>query len=101
MPTLPGLLTFAALSLTALVLGVSLTRVVPGLSAEHPGILSLALLLLFWSIRERWQRHRVQNRLLAEIDALSEELVFMRGEVSSGGRKLVAAQGIWKLIERK
>lgn len=78
--SLPGLLTFAALSLVALVLGVSLTRLVPGLGAEHPGILALALLLLFWSIRERWQRQRIQNRLLAEIDALSEELTFMRGD---------------------
>src|SRR3546814_4830858 len=75
-----GLLTFAALSLAALVLGVSLTRLVPGLGAEHPGILALALLLLFWSIRERWQRQRIQNRLLAEIDSLSEELTFMRGD---------------------
>src|SRR3546814_11613732 len=78
--SLPGLLTFAALSLAALVLGVSLTRLVPGLGAEHPCILALALLLLFWSIRERWQRQRIQNRLLAEIDSLSEELTFMRGD---------------------
>lgn len=79
MPSLPGLLTFAALSLAALVLGVSATRLVPGLAAQHPGIIALALLLLFWTIRERWQRRRLQTRLLAEIDALSEELVAMRG----------------------
>jgi len=90
MPSLPGLLTFAALSLAALVFGVSLTRMVPGLGAEHPGILALALLLLFWSIRERWERHRIQNRLLAEIDALSEELVFMRGEEPAAAPAAVA-----------
>jgi len=36
-----------------------------------------------------------------EVSRRGAGLVFMRGEVSSGGRKLVAAQGIWKLIERK
>ncbi|MFC3674223.1 EAL domain-containing protein [Ferrovibrio xuzhouensis] len=88
--SLPGLLTFAALSLAALVLGVSLTRLVPGLGAEHPGILALALLLLFWSIRERWQRQRIQNRLLAEIDSLSEELTFMRGDESTEAAPVAA-----------
>lgn len=93
MPNLPGLLTFAALSLVALVLGVSLTRLVPGLGGEHPGILALALLLLFWTIRERWLRHRIQNRLLAEIDTLSEELVFMRGDEPAAMPAAAVASG--------
>lgn len=81
MISLPGLLTFAALSLAALVLGVSLTRLVPGLAGEHPGVMALGLLMLFWIIRERWMRHIVQKRLIAEIDVLSEELSLVRGGV--------------------
>ena len=72
---LPGLLTFAALSLVALIGGVSLTRLVPALSGEHPALVALALLMGFWAVREGLQRRRVQRRLLAEIDALSEEVV--------------------------
>ncbi|WP_300301839.1 EAL domain-containing protein [Ferrovibrio sp.] len=81
MPTLPGLLTFAALSLVALVAGVSLTRLVPALASQHPGLIALGLLLLFWTIRERWMRSRLQARLIAEIDGLTEELMHMRGEI--------------------
>jgi len=73
--SLPGLLTFAALSLAALIGGVSLTRLVPGLGGEHPGLVALALLGVFWAGREIWQRHRIQRRLIAEIDALSEEVI--------------------------
>lgn len=79
MISLPGMLTFAALSLAALVLGVSATRLVPGLSGEHPGIVALGLLMLFWIVRERWVRRIVQKRLIAEIDVLSEELALVRG----------------------
>lgn len=79
MISLPGLLTFAALSLVALVLGVSLTRLVPGLAGQHPGVIALVLLLAFWSIRERWLRHAVQKRLIGEIEGLSEELALVRG----------------------
>lgn len=81
MPTLPGLLTFAALSLVALVAGVSLTRLLPPLAGQHPGLIALALLLLFWAIRERWARRRLQTRLIAEIDGLTDELMLMRGEI--------------------
>lgn len=73
--SLPGLLTFAALSLAALIGGVSLTRLVPGLSGEHPALVALALLGCFWALREIWQRRRIQRRLIAEIDALSEEVI--------------------------
>jgi cyclic-di-GMP phosphodiesterase, flagellum assembly factor TipF len=73
--SLPGLLTFAALSLAALIGGVSLTRLVPGLGGEHPGLVALVLLGGFWALREIWQRRRIQRRLLAEIDALSEEVI--------------------------
>lgn len=73
--SLPGLLTFAALSLAALIGGVSLTRLVPGLNGEHPGLLTLVLLGGFWALREIWQRRRIQRRLIAEIDALSEEVI--------------------------
>lgn len=79
MISLPGLLTFAALSLVALVLGVSLTRLAPGLAGQHPGLIALILLLAFWTIRERWLRHAVQKRLIAEIEVLSEELALVRG----------------------
>lgn len=81
MINLPGLLTFAALSLAALVAGVSLTRLVPGLAGEHPGVIALGLLLAFWIIRERWMRRLAQNRLIAEIDVLSEELSRARGSL--------------------
>lgn len=73
--SLPGLLTFAALSLAALIGGVSLTRLVPGMSGEHPAVVALALLACFWALREIWQRRRIQRRLIAEIDALSEEVI--------------------------
>lgn len=79
MISLPGLLTFAALSLVALVLGVSLTRLAPGLAGQHPGLIALILLLAFWTIRERWLRRAVQRRLIAEIEVLSEELALVRG----------------------
>lgn len=80
MPTLPGLLAFAALSLIALIAGVALTRLVPGLGAEHPGILALGLMAVFWAFRERWLGRRMQQRLLAEIDALTDEVMLARGE---------------------
>lgn len=73
--SLPGLLTFAALSLAALIGGVSLTRLVPGMSGEHPAMVALTLLGVFWALREIWQRRRIQRRLVAEIDALSEEII--------------------------
>lgn len=73
--SLPGLLTFAALSLAALIGGVSLTRLVPGMSGEHPALVALMLLGCFWALREIWQRRRIQRRLIAEIDALSEEVI--------------------------
>lgn len=73
--SLPGLLTFAALSLAALIGGVSLTRLVPALSGEHPALVAAALLMGFWALREIWLRRRIQRRLIAEIDALSEEVV--------------------------
>ena len=84
MISLPGLLTFAALSLTALVLGVSVTRLVPGLAGQHPGVIALLLLMAFWIVRERWMRGTVQKRLIAEIDVLSEELSLARGAVPAG-----------------
>ncbi|WP_290811404.1 EAL domain-containing protein [Ferrovibrio sp.] len=77
---MPTLLTFAALSLIALVAGVSLTRLVPGLSAQHPGILALGLLMLFWAVREILLRRRVQKRLLAEIEELAEEVLRLRDQ---------------------
>ena len=77
---MPTLLTFAALSLIALVAGVSLTRLVPGLSAQHPGILALGLLMLFWALREILLRRRVQKRLLAEIEELAEEVLRLRDQ---------------------
>ncbi|HEX6958613.1 MAG TPA: EAL domain-containing protein [Ferrovibrio sp.] len=80
MITLPGMLTFAALALVALVGGVSLTRLVPGLAEQHPAIVALTLLMLFWAIRERLVRYSTQRRLLAEIDELSDELAMARGE---------------------
>lgn len=81
MISLPGLLTFAALSLAALVLGVSLTRLVPGFAGQHPGMIALLLLMAFWIVRERWMRRAIQKRLIAEIDVLSEELSLARGVV--------------------
>lgn len=78
MPTLPGLLTFAALSLLALVTGVSLTRLVPALSSQHPGILALGLLMAFWAAREMLLRRTVQKRLIAEIEQLAEEVLRLR-----------------------
>ncbi len=81
MISLPGMLTFAALSLAALVLGVSVTRLVPGLGGQHPGMIALVLLLAFWIIRERWMRRLVQKRLIAEIDVLSEELSLARSSL--------------------
>ncbi|MEK9970548.1 MAG: EAL domain-containing protein, partial [Ferrovibrio sp.] len=80
---MPTLLTFAALSLIALVAGVSLTRLVPGLAAQHPGILALGLLMLFWALRETLQRRAVQKRLIAEIEQLAEEVLRLRGETPS------------------
>ncbi|WP_298725609.1 EAL domain-containing protein [uncultured Ferrovibrio sp.] len=80
MITLPGILTFAALSLLALIAGVSLTRLVPGLAGQHPGLLALGLLMLFWAVREKVLRHIERRRLVAEIDALSDELARLRGE---------------------
>ncbi|WP_341896254.1 EAL domain-containing protein [Ferrovibrio terrae] len=85
MPTLPGLLTFAALSLIALVAGVSLTRLVPGLALQHPGLLALGLLMMFWALREMLLRRRVQNRLIAEIEQLAEEVLRLRGEEPATG----------------
>lgn len=80
MINLPGLLTFAALSLVALIAGVSLTRLVPALGGQHPGLVALALLMLFWTLRERLLRHVVQRRLIAEIDGLSQELAMARAQ---------------------
>lgn len=77
---MPTLLTFAALSLIALVAGVSLTRLVPGLAQQHPGILALGLLMLFWAVREVLLRRRVQKRLLAEIEDLAEEVLRLRDQ---------------------
>lgn len=91
MITLPGMLTFAALSLLALVAGVSLTRLVPGLAVQHPGLLALGLLMLFWAIRERLLRYIDRRRLIAEIDALSEELTQLRSEAQAAEPVQVAA----------
>lgn len=77
---MPTLLVFAALSLIALVAGVSLTRLVPGLAGQHPGLLALGLLMLFWAIREILLRRRVQKRLLAEIEELAEEVLRLRDQ---------------------
>jgi cyclic-di-GMP phosphodiesterase TipF (flagellum assembly factor) len=77
---MPTLLTFAALSLIALVAGVSLTRLVPALSGQHPGILALGLLMLFWAVREILLRRRVQTRLIAEIEQLAEEVLRLRDQ---------------------
>lgn len=77
---MPALLTFAALSLIALVAGVSLTRLVPGLGGQHPGILALGLLMLFWALREFLLRRRVQKRLIAEIEQLAEEVLRLRDQ---------------------
>lgn len=77
---MPTLLVFAALSLIALVAGVSLTRLVPGLAGQHPGLLALGLLMLFWAIREFLLRRRVQKRLLAEIEELAEEVLRLRDQ---------------------
>jgi cyclic-di-GMP phosphodiesterase TipF (flagellum assembly factor) len=77
---MPTLLTFAALSLIALVAGVSLTRLVPGLGGQHPGILALGLLMLFWAIREILLRRRVQKRLISEIEQLAEEVLRLRDQ---------------------
>lgn len=77
---MPTLLTFAALSLIALVAGVSLTRLVPGLAQQHPGILALGLLMTFWAVREFLLRRRVQQRLLAEIEDLAEEVLRLRDQ---------------------
>jgi cyclic-di-GMP phosphodiesterase TipF (flagellum assembly factor) len=77
---MPTLLTFAALSLIALVAGVSLTRLVPGLAQQHPGILALGLLMTFWAVREVLLRRRVQKRLLAEIEDLAEEVLRLRDQ---------------------
>lgn len=82
---MPTLLTFAAFSLIALVAGVSLTRLVPGLAQQHPGILALGLLMLFWALREMLLRRRVQTRLIAEIEQLAEEVLRLRGmELGTG-----------------
>lgn len=78
MISLPGLLTFAVLSLAALILGVSVTRLVPGMGSEHPGVVALGILMLFWAIRERWLRHVTQRRLVAEIEELWQELSRVR-----------------------
>jgi cyclic-di-GMP phosphodiesterase TipF (flagellum assembly factor) len=83
---MPTLLTFAALSLIALVAGVSLTRLVPGLAAQHPGILALGLLMLFWALRETLLRRRVQKRLIAEIEELAEEVLRLRGDLPAPDR---------------
>lgn len=77
---MPTLLAFAALSLIALVAGVSLTRLVPGLGGQHPGILALGLLMLFWALREILLRRRVQKRLIAEIEQLAEEVLRLRDQ---------------------
>jgi cyclic-di-GMP phosphodiesterase TipF (flagellum assembly factor) len=77
---MPTLLTFAALSLIALVAGVSATRLVPGLATQHPGLLALGLLMLFWAMREMLLRRSVQKRLIAEIEQLAEEVLRLRGE---------------------
>lgn len=77
---MPTLLTFAALSLIALVAGVSLTRLVPALGGQHPGILALGLLMLFWAVREILLRRRVQKRLIAEIEQLAEEVLRLRDQ---------------------
>lgn len=77
---MPTLLAFAALSLIALVAGVSLTRLVPGLGGQHPGILALGLLMLFWAVREILLRRRVQKRLIAEIEQLAEEVLRLRDQ---------------------
>ena len=77
---MPTLLVFAALSLIALVAGVSLTRLVPALGGPHPGILALGLLMLFWAVREILLRRRVQKRLLAEIEELAEEVLRLRDQ---------------------
>jgi cyclic-di-GMP phosphodiesterase TipF (flagellum assembly factor) len=77
---MPTLLTFAALSLIALVAGVSLTRLVPGLAQQHPGILALGLLMTFWAAREILLRRKVQKRLLAEIEDLAEEVLRLRDQ---------------------
>lgn len=77
---MPALLSFAAFSLIALVAGVSLTRLVPGLAQQHPGILALGLLMTLWAIRETLLRRRVQARLIAEIEQLAEEVLRLRGD---------------------
>ena len=93
---MPTLLTLAAFSLIALVAGVSLTRLVPGLAQQHPGILALGLLMLFWAVREMLLRRQVQARLIAEIEQLAEEVLRLRDmELGAGPAAIdVAAEPV-------
>ncbi len=70
MPSIPGLLSFIACGLLGLIGAVSLSRLAPGWVPGEFILLSVALGGLLWALRERYERFRIQNLLLDEIDRL-------------------------------
>jgi len=70
MPSIPGLLSFIACGLLGLIGAVSLSRLAPGWVPGEVILLSAAFGGLLWALRERYERFRIQNLLLDEIDRL-------------------------------
>lgn len=70
MPSIPGLLSFIACGLLGLIGAVSLSRLAPGWVPGEFILLCVAIGGLLWALRERYERFRIQNLLLDEIDRL-------------------------------
>ncbi len=71
MPSIPGLLSFIACGLFGLIGAVGLSRLAPDWLPGPLLLLAAALTGLLWALRERYERFRVQNLLLDEIDRLA------------------------------
>ncbi len=70
MPSIPGLLSFIACGLFGLIGAVGLSRLVPDWVPGSFALLAIAITGLLWALRERYERFRIQNLLLDEIDRM-------------------------------
>lgn len=71
MPSIAGLLTFAACALAGLLAALGLVRLVPDFVPGPLPLLAAAIAMLLWSLRERRARFSERHLLLAEIDHLA------------------------------
>ena len=74
MPSIPGFLSFIACGLFGLIGAVGLSRLAPEWLPAPFVLLVVAITGLLWALRERYERFRVQNLLLDEIERMASRV---------------------------